>query len=555
MADFVSQCYICQGVSLDAGYTNTIYFSDESAQQSYFKSKMKYHYTGLSYIRIFEGVIKVPNTPANMVNCNYVMFRNTSELWYYGFITSVDYYSSGRTDIHYEIDIIQTWMFVRDGLRGVVFNNCLVEREHAMSDAKWTHLLNEPFPLGDTTFDKQTDTLGSKSWKPWYLIQARSGPDIPSGARPDDVSAVNGNIYVGFIFIASSKNSAIDTCKKLQGSAVPDDNIINVQTIPEVLAATLSTIIVPGGKKLSNESYESYVTGQVSMRHSSIDGYTPKNNKCFNYPYYCFYVSNQKGMNAIYDFAYMSEGQRTSWVYKLYGDVGTNAGLILHPESYKGMGQAHDYDLLLGTLPVMQFASYYDNAFQQQELNARVQGATRLVEGGLNLVGSGASSAAAMANYKQMPSNMIDPMLGTKMGMAGAAVGMLLNSAIDSFNMDAIRAQQQNTPSNVHNLSGCSTMTYNIGSIKPVFAIRHMKRQFVEALDDFFEVYGYSCMKIKKPNISGRKAWNYVKTNGCSIRANMPGAIQAQFCAIHDRGITYWKNPDKVGDYSQDNSL
>lgn len=536
MSDKVSQVYVLQGLSIDNSYRHTIWFDSEDAQRSYFMSKQKYYYNELSYIRIFDGVIRVPNTPARMVNCNYIMFRNTSNLWYYAFLKEINYVSDGATELVYELDVIQTWMFVlspnsnTEFVRGWRMQPCYIERQHVMDDKKWTNLCNEPFPLGETKYTKQDETaVTGKSWKRWYIVQSQVGTDNPSGSKPVGCTVANGNVYVGYLHVTKTKNETIELIENLQKAM--DGNVISVQCIPEVLGANLTLTSTAGGKIIANEDFKTFAMGEVTMTHSTIDGYTPRNNKCFNYPFYSFYVSNQKGVSALYDFAYMSESARTAWDFTIYGDVGVGSPIILHPQSYKGLGSAHDYDLILGTMPQMQFASYYDNAFYQEEMNARVQGTLRTVQSAVSgLVGSGGNPV-------------------------GAIGGALYSEFTNSLSLDALEARQDNTPANVHNLSGTNTISFNIGSVKPVFAIRHMKRYMIERLDDFLDVYGYQVNQIGKPNLSGRKAWNYVKTVGCAIKGSVPATVASKICAIHDSGVTYWKNGDNVGDYSLDNTL
>lgn len=520
-----SECYLIQGIAIDNSYRHTIYFSSESAQASFFKSKSKsgQHYTNMSYIRIFDGVIRINEQPAEIVNCNYVMFKNTSDKWYYAFIKELNYINEVTTDVVYELDIIQTWFF------DWAIQPCYIERQHVTSDAKWEHLCNEPFPLAETTYQTLSDSLTSKSWARYYVIQSRTTTDPPAGGKPVGCSACNGNTYVGYMYLTTSKAKAVTLIENLQKAM--DDNVISVQCLPEVLAVLLSTSETAGGKIISNSDYRTKIEGQVDISHNDINGYVPRNNKCYNYPYYCLYVSNQKGVNATYDFAFMSATARTQWGYSLYGDIGVGSPIILSPHSYKGLGKKHDYDLILGTMPQMQFASYYDNAFQQEQMNARVQGTLRTVQ-------------SAVAGFAMSGGNPIA-------GLAGTAMSAFQNS----LQLDAIQARQDNTPSNVHNLSGTDSISFNMGSVKPVFAKRVMKKQDIQRLDYFFDVFGYQVNKIGVPNRSKRKQWNYVKTNGCAIKGNVPATIASKICQIHDNGITYWKNGNNVGNYSLDNTL
>jgi hypothetical protein len=57
---------------------------------------------------------------------NYVMFQNTSYnvKWFYGFVTKLEYKNATTTYVHFEIDVLQTWMFTMN------FKPSYVVREH-----------------------------------------------------------------------------------------------------------------------------------------------------------------------------------------------------------------------------------------------------------------------------------------------------------------------------------------------------------------------------------------------------------------------------------------
>ncbi len=66
-------------------------------------------------------------------------------------------------------------------------------------------------------------------------------------------------------------------------------------------------------------------------------------------------------------------------------------------------------------------------------------------------------------------------------------------------------------------------------------------------------MYGYSCNKVKVPNISSRPSWNYVKTVGCNITGSVPTSTISKIKEIFDNGVTFWKDTAAVCDYTQDN--
>lgn len=157
-----SRVYLLKGVPLDNTYEHTMYFTTAALQSTFFLTTTNpaYNYsplliTPLSYQRVKEGVLRV-NLPADQIyNCNYMMFQNTTQnaKWFYAFVLDVEYVNEHASNVYYEIDVMQTWLFESNLLPSYV------EREHAASDAIDEHLEPEDVSLGDIICDEiQFDT-------------------------------------------------------------------------------------------------------------------------------------------------------------------------------------------------------------------------------------------------------------------------------------------------------------------------------------------------------------------------------------------------------------
>ena len=120
-----TEIIILQDVPLDTTYKHSIYFANETAQQTYFKSKKKYHLTKQSYQRVNKGVTRVNIKAEDLYNCNYLMFRNDNfgNKWFYAFITGMRYINDNLTEISITTDCFQTWQF------DLIYKLSFVERE------------------------------------------------------------------------------------------------------------------------------------------------------------------------------------------------------------------------------------------------------------------------------------------------------------------------------------------------------------------------------------------------------------------------------------------
>lgn len=127
-------------VPLDNTYTDTIYFASAADQQTFFNSKAKRTFTNQSYVRKAAGVVRLDCVADYLYDVDYMMFQNTSygNKWFYAFITDVVYVNDNRTDVYFELDVLQTWLFEMQ------LEVCFVEREHVTDDIAGAHLQPEP---------------------------------------------------------------------------------------------------------------------------------------------------------------------------------------------------------------------------------------------------------------------------------------------------------------------------------------------------------------------------------------------------------------------------
>lgn len=66
-------------------------------------------------------------------------------------------------------------------------------------------------------------------------------------------------------------------------------------------------------------------------------------------------------------------------------------------------------------------------------------------------------------------------------------------------------------------------------------------------------MYGYLTNERKVPNIDNRPYWNYVKTIGANIEADIPQGDLLAINNMFDNGITLWHNTNYFLDYTKNN--
>lgn len=128
MSDFQPNTtfYLLNGIKLDHSNKNQILFNSASEQQAFFKKHIAKTVEHGTYQRKTVGVINVPFLFDDIASCNYVMWQNAdySDKWYYAYILSIKYVNPNTSQIIYDLDVFQTYMF------DVKFNECYINRQH-----------------------------------------------------------------------------------------------------------------------------------------------------------------------------------------------------------------------------------------------------------------------------------------------------------------------------------------------------------------------------------------------------------------------------------------
>ena len=187
---------------LDDRYMHTLYFANESAQNTFMANKLTKQFDKTSYLRMDAGILKIQTPYYNVYKCNYMRFKNQTTVdagnvtvtredkWYYAFINGVEYVNEKTTLIHYTIDDLQTWLI------GASINACLVEREHVnRSEDQWKlHL--EPEPIGSERYDLSgttpNDYLYLDSYTNYDMIITRSNEGGKKYTETIDDADING---------------------------------------------------------------------------------------------------------------------------------------------------------------------------------------------------------------------------------------------------------------------------------------------------------------------------------------------------------------------------
>lgn len=507
--------YVLSGVPLDNTYNHTLYFTTQSAQANYFMSKAKSTLSRLTFQRHTNDSIKVGIPIGSLYDCNYIMFRNSAydNKWFYAFITNVEYINNNTSIIYYQIDVLQTWHF------DYKLGECFVEREHTESDELYQHLVPENLSLGEYKI------VSSKEFDMSKLYICVLTTQTSDGAKPD--GKTYHNVYTPLNVIDGidpHNHAAINSAIKTFIDAGQEDAIVSIFEYPQFLGkgADASTV-----KKVAvNVPYPSH----------DIDGYVPKNKKLFSYPYSYLALSNNCGLECDYRFENFSGREQGNIHFQVCGVYISSPQVLAYPKWYSGMEDNYDEGLVYNNFPLCAWAG---DTYKAWMVRNKSQVETGFVNSAFSNAAKSLVGGALIAS-------------GNPIGLAVGA-STLLDTAGKINNLMSQKEDLQRTPPQMHGQAQFDCLNAGLNKIKYTWKTKQIKREFAKCIDDYFTMFGYRRNEVKIPNRFNRKRWTYTKTAGCVIKGNLPNEDMNTICRIYDNGITFWRNPEDVGNYNLDN--
>lgn len=507
-------------VPLNNDYNNTLYFSDKSAQLAYFTSKVKHNLTKQTYQRVNKGSMRIGLSSDLCYDCNYLMFQNTSygSKWFYAFITSVEYINNEVCEIHFEIDDMQTWFY------DCTLKECFVEREHSLTDEVGDNILPEPVNVGEYVVSdyKQLTPMGDSK-----IILAIV--DVEGGSKGEFYDGVYGGAELWVYDTDYSSIQAINS--KIDSYNEKPNAILSIYMCPAILLQNISS-----GAKLSyGEGGNITVVTSESLDDSSdFQGYIPKNKKLYTYPYNYFNVDNASGSSLSLRYEFFDDLKP---VIQITGTVTQPVKCIARPCSYKGTdsftptGGYHTLNtesISLESYPICSWnVDSWSQFVAQQSVPLALKGISNM-----GALFASESTANSLQAQNQLKTNILGSVTSTLSTLYSASISA--DVCHGSFNNGGV-----NFSTNRQQFFKCRM---------------HITKNYCKAIDSFFNCFGYKTNLTKIPNINNRPHWNYVKTTNCIVTGKAPTDSITNICNIFNKGITFWKNGNEVGDYDLDNS-
>ena len=544
-------------VPLEINDLNQLTFTNATAQYNYFNSLPKLSVDNFTYQRK-DDTIRYGANFDSLLSYNYVMYRNDafSNKWFYAFISGMEYLNDNVTAISIKTDTFQTWQF------DLVYKPCLIEREHVNNDTVGLHTLPEGLELGEYVINGDVTNFGGIALdyqnEHYYTIievtqvennGANGTLSYTWASGSHELTPKVNNLQRGTIPLIVGGMAAGSTSgdirkpsdvTHLYDLAGLGNSVVNMYILPETLvgafneikltatpttgtALTLDGIFVP----VTSNGVFDMGTSSFS-RPTTINGYTPKNNKLKTYPFCYFNISNNSGSSNPYRY----EDFSSTVAFKTEGTFGISGNVKTIPQNYLNISTSEnglDYSVNGPKYPVCSWKSdSYTNWLTQNAVNLETEWTKTFI------------------NPLLSPSDLTTRTAGKSVS------GNLVNMALDQH---AAKTQANMTSDQARGNMSIGDFLWSKYRSPFTYLPMSIKAEYARCIDEFFSEFGYKCNRVKIPNITGRRNWNYVKTVGCYIEADIPQDDLAEIKSMFDKGITLWHNPATFADYSQTNDI
>lgn len=547
---------LCQSIPLDNTYTDTILFTSKSAQESYFASKTKKVYSGLTYQRLASNsstwAIFLEDVADYFYDCNYLCFQNGGfgNKWLYAFISDILYINENCTALTFEIDVMQTWLFDFE------IKKSFIERMHVSDDTISRNVVEEGlnfmqryeyYKIEPSGLFGGTSSDLSKDYSSVVLIATSEDCDQDDEVRGGEMIQ---NTYQGLKYIAfpiyqnpSACLEALNEWLKKMNESGKAGAINSISMVP----ATGLSMVPEDGWKYKAEVIDGVIREKsFKINYTNLDGdYVPKNNKLFCWPYHFFTITTMDGQS--YDFKYediiesdpIPGNAEMKFSFKFA--FGPNPTYFMFPQYYMKHENNIDYGVKLTGFPQCNWNfGVWENYYAQQDTNIA-----------LSMLASALGSANQAASGVMNSSGGSKGSLAASAGMSIAQAGMgALQAGLSTFGGLSVVKSQPDQSKGANNVGG---VNYNIETMDFWIIHKRLHWGYVVKIDDYFTKFGYRVNSTGVPNLHTRKYWNYLKLDQPSVTGNMPVGDMRMIKQILSNGITFWHTTD-VGNYDLNNN-
>lgn len=531
---------------LKLDHSNQITFESATAQYNYFNSLTKLEYDSCTYQRK-DGVIRFETGDnlryEDLLQYNYCMYKNDSykDKWFYAFITECTYVNDGLTTLKIETDVFQTWQF------DITYMNSFIEREHVSDDTIGLHTIPEGIETGEYIVNASGAVSTNLDTTPLICIGVSYLPDnTPFMTNNRMYGGVFSGVYYVLFKFTESAAKFVQAFSDI-GHA---DDIVNVFMIPIVIANVdydngwstgnlgnqtgINFKVLPNTPAITGTTdFVIPVATEVSItKPSSLNGYSPKNNKLFCYPYNCLSITNNVGTQAEFRYEDFTNGNPK---FNIVAVPSPSCSGWLYPVNYKldtTSKSGYNWGLSIGKYP-------------QGSCNSDMY-TNWMTQNGVNIMGIKLNASETQI-------------------LAGATQALIGGAGLDTENIGgglgkmfgAIQTQYKASmiPNQIQGQVNAGDIGYAYNKMSPTYYKMSIRYEYAKMIDDFFTMYGYKVNRLGSINIHKRSNWDYIKCINVNLEGAIPESDLNKIRTLFNNGCTFWHNTSHFLDYSQTNSI
>ena len=474
-------------VPIEIDNKNQLTFSNANAQFNYFRNIQEQKaYDKITYIRK-DNYVVVNDNFDNLVKYNYCMYQNEnfSTKWYYAYVVKVEWLSPNSSKVYIVTDVFQTYQFDID------YKVSFIEREHinVNEDVPGANLINEGLETGEFIENASTSIQGLN---PVYIIAYARNPNEGGGDSGTFLyhgCFVNG-IPSGLYYWLGHGYQLIGQLLYMQDYS---DDIKAVFTVPSI------AVLGYGNYNLNQlDNPDTTVGGWIhdhlespgrefslNSTPSTLDGYTPRNQKLRQYPFCYLGFTPTNGEQRVFRYEDFANGTPS---FKLICEINPNPSPTFIPLNYKGTSGVNVSEAVkLTGYPSISWVSDYFSSWVAQNSN--------LVNLSLDRGQFNYEMGIAKDSVNYMGKQVNNAMTMNLGGFAMDSANLLMDTYSASQNHDYDIKEQMLQVEKQQMLPNTASLGTNAGILgygyqnNDVFTRYTIKRQFAERLDLYFDMY------------------------------------------------------------------
>lgn len=513
-----SNIYLCD-VPFTKNHSDVLDFTSREEQLAYFRNRINKEYYEYVYVKK-DNMVKVEGNLEDLVQNNYIFYQNpTYKRWYYCFIDRMEYISENTTAIYFTTDAWQTWLF------DIEFMPSFIERKHVTNDARGANTVPEGLETGEYICNEMFKLENTREN---YCIVVGSTANLQSSSMENDFGGNYTGTYSGVGYYWYRMQNTAELASDLQKLA----NANKIEAVSSIFIAP--TWLVHGYTSSQSKGKVDYTSDPQNLQTVQTDivrnlnGYVPKNNKLFTYPYCYFMITNGVGGHA----EFRPELCKDNYLkVNIEGTLTPSCSIHYTPLDYQGVADYFDGGISGGKLPQLNWST-------DQFTNWITQNAVNLTTPDVQMGFTGL--------------DMFSDLLHLDIG--GAASRYANNYMAVKQRDKEVETHAKIPPQTAGNLNSGDIATTTLDNTLHVYTMT-IKQEFARIIDDYFDKYGYQINRVETPKIRSRQNWNYLKTIGFNLKGNIPQNEMEEIKNMFDSGVTVWHNPNTIYDYNQNNGI